>query len=237
MIDELIKGIKESIQAPPSQKGEKFYGVVVGTVVNPVDLYMLGRVQVWTPFVDSLDLSPWARVAQAMAGPLHGTYFIPNIGDEVLLAFEHGDTNAPYILGSLANLVSRPPLPSPLPQIRAIRTLAGNQIVFEEIPPTITIQTAPTPPVAMPAPLVPGAPYASLQLSGVKSTIQATAATKITLEVLVNSIKVAPDEITLEVLGSKITLSATGITLEAPTIQVKGNALVLIKGNPVSINP
>ena len=80
--------------------------------------------------LDSLDLSPWARIALPMAGVLHGMYFIPNINDEVLVAFEHGDVNAPYIIGSLWNAMAPPPLQSPVPQIRAIRTLAGNQIVF-----------------------------------------------------------------------------------------------------------
>src|SRR5262245_6023917 len=131
---------------------KKFYGVAVGKVLNPIDPLMLGRVQVQLPFVDSLDLSPWARIAVPMGGPFHGDYFVPNPGDEVLLVFEHGDINAPYIIGSVWNMMSRPPLPSPLPQIRTIRTLAGNQIVFSEVPPSVTIQTGPTSPVPVPTP-------------------------------------------------------------------------------------
>jgi phage baseplate assembly protein gpV len=120
---------------------DKFFGVVVGRVINPLDPMALGRVQVQLPFIDSLDLSPWARVASPMAGPAHGMYFIPNPGDEVLVAFEHGDKNVPYIIGSLWSAMSPPPLPSPVPQIRMIRTLVGNTIMFTEAPPTITIMT------------------------------------------------------------------------------------------------
>src|SRR5690606_29811971 len=119
------------------------------------DPMTLGRVQVQLPFIDSLDPSPWARIAMPMAGPLHGSYFIPDIGTEVLVAFEHGDIKAPYIIGCLWNATALPPLPSPLPQIRATRTLAGNQIVFTEVPPSVTIQTGPTPPGVIPAPPTP----------------------------------------------------------------------------------
>ena len=70
-------------------------------MINLLDPLTLGRVQVQLPFIDALDLSPWARIAVPMAGLGHGHYFIPNLSDEVLVAFEHGDVNAPYIIGSL----------------------------------------------------------------------------------------------------------------------------------------
>ena len=137
MIEEILDKLEESFK----DVNKKFYGVAVGKVINLLDPLALGRVQVQMPFIDDLDLSPWARVAVPMAGIAHGYYFIPNLGDEVLLAFEHGEINAPYIIGSLWNAMAPPPLPSPLPQIRMIRTLVGNQIIFTEIPPTITINT------------------------------------------------------------------------------------------------
>src|SRR5215210_8236632 len=120
-----------------TSKRDKLFGVMVGKVINLLDPLALGRVQVQLPSIDSLDLSPWARVAVPMAGIAHGFYFIPNLNDEVLVAFEHGDVNAPYILGSLWNAMAPPPLPSPLPQIRMIRTLEGNMIQFNEETPSI----------------------------------------------------------------------------------------------------
>ena len=124
-----------------SGKRDKISGVMVGKVINLLDPLALGRVQVQLPSIDSLDLSPWARVAVPMAGIAHGFYFIPNINDEVLVAFEHGEVDAPYIVGSLWNAMAPPPMPSPIPQIRMIRTLVGNTIMFTEVPPSITIQT------------------------------------------------------------------------------------------------
>lgn len=154
MIEETLERPTESIE----KTRPKFYGVTTGRVINVLDPMTLGRVQVQLPFIDSLDLSPWARVAVPMAGITHGMYFIPNIGDEVLVAFEQGDINVPYVIGSLWTAMAPPPLQSPVPQIRAVRTLVGNQIVMTEAPPTITIQTGPTPPVVLPTPPTPAGP-------------------------------------------------------------------------------
>ena len=125
-----------------TQADAKIYGVVVGRVINVLDPLMLGRVQVQIPAIDDLNLSPWARVAVPAASMAAGFYWIPNVEDEVLVAFEQGDLNAPYIIGCLWSAVMVPPLPSPVPQIRMIRTPLGNQIIFTEAPPSITISTA-----------------------------------------------------------------------------------------------
>jgi hypothetical protein len=128
---------------PPEdeESPKRFYGVTTGRVINLLDPMCLGRVQVQLNFIDDLDLSPWARVATPMAGIAHGYYFVPNFGDEVLVAFEHGDVNAPYILGSLWTALAPPPMPSPIPQIRTIRSPVGNQIIMAEVPPSIAILT------------------------------------------------------------------------------------------------
>lgn len=195
-----------------ADRADRFYGVVVGQVLRVDDPLFLGRVQVRLPFIDDLDLAPWARVAVPMAGLTHGHYFIPNFGDEVLIAFEHGDTSIPYVIGSLWNATTaRPPLPSPLPQIRAIRTLAGNQLVFTETPPTVTLQSGPTPPVTIPAPPTPaGPPTIILSPTGIQILFG------------LNIINMTPDGIT--VTGTpNLNLTATGtITLTAPNVTING---------------
>jgi len=191
----------------------KFYGVAVGEVINVVDPMALGRVQVRLPFIDSLDLTPWARVAVPMAGLAHGHYFIPNMMDEVLVAFEHGDLNAPYVLGSLWNAMAMPPLPSPLPQIRTIRTLVGNQVVFTEAPPTVTIQSGPTPPAVIPAvPTPAGPPTIILSPTGIQIIFG------------LNVISMTPDGITVSG-NPNLNLVATGaLTITAPNVTINGVA-------------
>jgi hypothetical protein len=230
MIEELLEKLESSVE----KSEEKFYGVTVGRVINPLDPMSLGRLQVQLPFIDSLDLSPWARVAVPMAGPLHGMYFIPNVGDEVLVAFEHGDVNAPYIIGSLWNAVSRPPLPTPLTQIRAIRTLSGNQIVIEEIPPAITIQTAPTPPVAMPLPASPLGPHQTIRLS--PTGIEIMSPLKITLQVGLNSLTIDPTGITLMAGANMLTVTPQNISMLATDIDLTAFIQAVITATMVRIN-
>ena len=232
----LMANLKASLELGEDSGDKKFYGVTVGKVINPLDPMALGRVQVQLPFIDSLDLSPWARIAVPMAGIFHGHYFIPNIGDEVLVVFEHGDVNAPYIIGSLWNAIARPPLPSPLPQIRTIRTLAGNQVVFTEVPPTITIQTGPTPPV--PIPMVPtpaGPPTIIMSMLPAGPSIQIMLGT--------NVINMTALGIQIMSGTNVINMTPDGITVTAPNINFIGQVsvsvtapIVSLKGGLVTIN-
>jgi hypothetical protein len=204
---------------PQPDDPKKFYGVTVGRVINPLDPLTLGRLQVQLPFIDSLDLMPWARVAVPMAGQFSGFYCLPKIGDEVLVAFEHGDVNAPYIIGSLWNVLSPPPLPSPIPQIRTIRTLVGNQIVFTEVPPTLILQNGPTPPEAIPAPTVPGA-YQTIALvpTGIEAMatiFQVTATAAVQIIVGSNLVTITPDGVTIASAGEINLTAAAAINITA----------------------
>lgn len=89
---------------PPDEKlTDRIYGVVIGIVTNNDDPDGLGRVKVRFPWLSDSNESGWARVASLMAGPGRGAYFLPEIDDEVLVAFEHGDVRFPYVLGGLWN--------------------------------------------------------------------------------------------------------------------------------------
>jgi phage protein D/phage baseplate assembly protein gpV len=83
-------------------------GVVVGLVTNNKDSDLGGRVKVKFPWLGD-DESHWARLASPGAGTARGLYLVPEVGDEVVVAFEHGDVNHPYVLGSLWNGRDNPP--------------------------------------------------------------------------------------------------------------------------------
>jgi|HubBroStandDraft_4_1064222.scaffolds.fasta_scaffold79497_2 hypothetical protein len=221
----------------PDQEEEdpkRFYGVATATVLDPADPMFLGRLQVLIHFIDSLDLSAWARVAVPMAGQFSGFYCLPKPGDEVLVAFEHGDVNVPYIIGSLWNALSPPPLLSPIPQIRAIRSPLGNQLVFAELPvPTLTLQNGPTPPEVVPAPPVPAA-YQSIVLA--PTGILATATT-VTVLSGANVVTINPSGVSIA-SGGALTLTATSISITAAAnVSITAGATVTITGALVAINP
>jgi len=88
---------------------QRITGVVIGVVTNNKDEEKLGRVKVRFPWLGKEDESNWARVAAPMAGKERGIYFLPEVEDEVLLAFEHGDMRFPVVIGSLWNGKDAPP--------------------------------------------------------------------------------------------------------------------------------
>src|SRR5262245_29366990 len=107
----MLAELAESLIRPTPPADRRVYGVTVATVVNNIDSTMEGRIQVHLPWAPGLD--PWARVASPLAGLLHGAYFMPQIGQEVLVAFNNGDVGEPYVLGALWNTIDRPPLLTP----------------------------------------------------------------------------------------------------------------------------
>jgi len=87
-------------------------GVFPAVVIDNVDPENLGRIQVQLPQMDESGqrgFNVWARVATLMAGKNRGTWFIPDAGDEVLVACEAGDVRRPYVIGSMWNGTNSPP--------------------------------------------------------------------------------------------------------------------------------
>lgn len=112
----------------------KIYGVVTGIVTNNQDPDGLGRVKVKIPRISGEDETYWARVVSFMAGKERGGFFLPEVDDEVLLAFEYGDINMPYIIGSLWNGVDTPPETNSDGEnnIRVIRSRSGHIIRLDD---------------------------------------------------------------------------------------------------------
>ncbi len=122
----------------------RIYGVVPAIVVNIEDPEKLGRVQVKYPWLTKYKgaelASNWARLAAPMAGKERGFFFTPEVDDEVLVAFEHGDPSFPYIVGALWNKIDVPPagtgeiLGSDKKVIdqRIIRSRSGHLIVLND---------------------------------------------------------------------------------------------------------
>ncbi len=83
--------------------------IVVGVVTDNNDPDNLARVKVKFPWLTEEHESFWSRIAVPMSGPDRGMLFLPEVGDEVLVAFEHGDIRRSYIIGCLWNGKDKPP--------------------------------------------------------------------------------------------------------------------------------
>jgi uncharacterized protein involved in type VI secretion and phage assembly len=90
----------------------RWYGVFPALVTDIRDPDGQGRVKVtlpWSPDSGGTRYEAWARIATLMAGNNRGTWFIPDTGDEVLVACQHGDLRWPFVIGGLWNGKDAPP--------------------------------------------------------------------------------------------------------------------------------
>jgi uncharacterized protein involved in type VI secretion and phage assembly len=122
---DVIVGMEE--RGAPSGR---VYGAVVGVVTNNKDPDGMGRVKVKFPWLSAEDESHWARVVSPMAGRERGIYFLPEVDDEVLVAFEHGDMRFPYVIGALWNGKDAPPATNDdgKNNVRLIKSRSGHVI-------------------------------------------------------------------------------------------------------------
>jgi len=96
----------------PSGLGGRWYGVFPATVLDNKDPDGMGRVMVtlpWCPDTGGDRYEAWARLATFMGGHNRGSWFIPDVNDEVLVSFEAGDVRRPYVIGALWNGQDSPP--------------------------------------------------------------------------------------------------------------------------------
>jgi uncharacterized protein involved in type VI secretion and phage assembly len=96
----------------PSGLGGRWYGVYPGLVSDIKDPDGRGRVKVtlpWSRDTGNERYEAWARLATLMGGSNRGSWIIPDVNDEVLVAFESGDPRRPYVIGGLWNGNDRPP--------------------------------------------------------------------------------------------------------------------------------
>ena len=83
-------------------------GIVIGIVSSLEDPENIGRIRVTFPHLGDQE-SYWAKLVTLMAGADRGSRFVPEVGDEVLMAFEQGEPRRPYVLGALWSKTDPPP--------------------------------------------------------------------------------------------------------------------------------
>lgn len=109
---------------------DQYPGVVIG-LVKEIDK-TLGRVKLEFPWLDQSYRSAWAPIAVALSGKQRGMYFLPEVDDEALIAFEQGDFQHPYVVGFLWNGVDTPPHEDIDAKVRRLKTVSGHVIDFDD---------------------------------------------------------------------------------------------------------
>lgn len=115
---------------------DRWPGVVTALVTDTDDPNDWGRVKLKFPWMTEDADSDWARVMGPGAGNESGLFFLPEVGNEVLVSFAHGDFSQPYVIGGLWNgQNSIPPEPGGAgsgekPLVLSLRSIKGHRIAF-----------------------------------------------------------------------------------------------------------
>lgn len=202
-------------------------GLVTAIVTDIADPQNLGRVKLKYPWLDDGLESFWARLAAPGAGKETGVMFTPEVNDEVLVGFEHGSLDHPYILGGLWNGKDAPPF-SPVGKgavdIRSLKTRSGHQVTFHDKGGSEKIEI--------------------IDKTGNNKIVIDSASNKVTIDadmdIIVNakgSVSVTAQQ-KVDVSGMDISVEGKGkVELKAPQITVgDGSGIVTIKGTMVGIN-
>lgn len=113
--------------------GATFPGVAVGVVTSNADPKHLARVKVRFPALSDTVESTWASVVTPMAGAQRGVYLLPEVGDTVLVAFELGDVNRPFVLGGFWSPAQKPPSPGDQANTqRLLRSRSGHTVRLDD---------------------------------------------------------------------------------------------------------
>lgn len=138
-----------SEQMAHQQPLERWPGAVVAVVTDTNDPDGLGRVKVKYPWMSDDADSFWARVISPGAGKEAGLFMVPDVDDEVMVVFEHGDFDRPYVLGGVWNGKNKLPPPAAgassneKPKVRTWHSLTGHHIsVYDDAEKKIEIVTA-----------------------------------------------------------------------------------------------
>ena len=199
--------------------------VVSAIVSNVKDDLDLGRVKVTIPRLDDTFESGWLRVAQPGAGPARGGLVLPEVGDEVLVAFEQGDVRRGYVLGGLYNGQDTPAPPALRGTVASDGTVAkrsftsrkGHTLVFSDADGDEFVEAA------------------------TKDTEYAVRLAKdaqggMVLVTSKNLIKVdAQGDITIAARG-KVAIEATGaLTLKGQSVSIESTTSLGLKGQTVAV--
>lgn len=130
---DIIDSVSEKQITKTEFGDERIYGVVVGIVAENYTQEMPGRLCVTIPVRDTdANQLKWAKVAMPYMGAGWGTYFLPEKGDQVLLVFEDGNIEKPYVIGSIPRDRDKFLKKSADEQnkIKQIQTRNGSRITF-----------------------------------------------------------------------------------------------------------
>ena len=229
-------------RTPDGEPGSPMGGnIVVGIVTDNVDPDGQGRVKVKYPWLSDNHTSHWARCVSPMAGKDRGFYFLPEVNDEVLVAFEHGAITRPYLLGSLWNgkdsavEKNSAAVNSEGVNKRTIKTRIGHTVLLDDTAGKggVTITTK-------------DGRVLAISDADQKITMKDKAGNSVVLNTADNSIKAkCMGDFAVDATGKVMIEGKQGVTITSPLqtevkgtagVTVQSTAIVEVKGSLVKLN-
>lgn len=224
-VEGLTPSMVSSLSTPQQDPPRLWHGVVPAIVTNVNDPNNLGRVKVKYPWLDDAKESNWARVISVGAGNHRGLMVMPEVNDEVIVAFENGQFDVPYVVGGVWNGQDAAPMQASefysdaKVVVRKLKTRTGHELTFTEKTDSSTIEI--------------------LESKGLKLTLDGT---NKKIELLDGTLS-----ITLDDTGKKITIdggSAADVEIKGKNIKLQASAQLSLtatgpaelKGAMVNIN-
>jgi uncharacterized protein involved in type VI secretion and phage assembly len=205
-------------------------GVTLGVVTDVDDPLHLARVKVKLPWLSGQVESGWAQVASPWAGSRRGAYLVPEVDDQVVVAFRHGDVRHPIVLGCYWTASAPPPEADPRLERRGLTSKGGHALVLDDTPGAgkVTVTTA----------------------AGTTLTLDDTGAGQVTVGNRSGTVQIVLDlaqgAITLSTSTGNISLSAPAgkVSVQAAAfevqstgpLQLQSSATVSVKGALVQVN-
>lgn len=216
-------------------------GIYPAVVTDTNDPQKLGRIKVQYPWLTTDHESFWARVVSPGAGPTAGFFTTPDVGDEVMVAFEYGDINRPYVLGGVWSDTIKIPASGEaaasgeVPLVRTWTSRTGHEIgMYDNADNKIEIKTA-------------GGHVMVVDDANKKFNLKTASGNVITIEDQSSKLTIQTTN------GHKLIMEASGVTLESAAnltikasanisieagamLDAKANGITSIKGSLVNIN-
>ena len=209
-------------------------GVAIAQVSDARDPQHQGRVKLTFPWLSDDYVSDWARTVHAGAGKDRGFFVLPEVGDEVLVAFEQGDVRRPYVVGGLFNGVDTPK-PGPIDDVdggsgainrRSLVSRRGHRIDLLD-------QDGHKEGIA----LATGDGKHTFTLDATGSTVTLHSDGSVTIEAK-SGVTVDAGTGSLKLTGGDVSITATtGLTLDGgPSVKVNASGQVAVSGGMIRLN-
>lgn len=209
-------------------QSSRWQGVMVGIVTDNNDPDKLGRVKVKFPTLTEDYISQWAPLVTIGAGANRGIQWLPEVNDEVLVAFEFGDINSPFVIGGVWNGKDKPPEAQAVAngntKLRTMKSRTGHYIRMtdDEKGSLNGIEIGD------------GTSKYTVVINAKTGEIVITSSGKITVnaktDLALTGMKVTMEGQTVSITGKTVSVKADG------TLQLEASGATTLKGSVVNIN-